>query len=472
MRNNKMTIALTMVMFMAQSTGAADLLILTAHAAPLHAFTPIPPAALRIPALKPGLPPAVPAKAASKWTNPLPSWLSAAKAAGTGVFSALFDTSDNPFLTLQSEALLAMNRPQETFDLYPQMNKPDRVRIKPARSNDATRWLSAGEMPASEEPVETTAAVLEPPAADLAQIIPFTPVQEPPDTTRRITTKLQPLNPIMNITQLGGFEPGLRRMSLSPREASQSSAFMGKPRQAHLYAARKPDSRRRIASMVKIASDPSKPFGQRNVYDVTYNDGSRDTVTASPLVFDLSGSGVRTSVKRILFDIIGKGRRDHLNLINDIEDGMGVLAFDPDGDGRSGENGLELFGSASDINGDGRADGHSDGFAALEALVRRAVHEGVLPRETLSRDRLLAFDLAALGARYGLKMKLGGLNRPAVTLNQAGVVEIKLSRKEVFKVKDFDGQGNDVSRKPGAEFTRPDGTTGAYEDVWFAHRAP
>lgn len=475
MRNKKATAALTLVLFTAQSTGAADLLVLTAHAAPAYAFAPLPPAVLMIPARAP-IPPRTtlrPAPAAeSARPDPLAGWL---RSAGRFVMETVRDFSnpaENPFLSLQSEALLATQNARETFDLYPELDMPRSQRLQPARRGDLAEWIKDEPELSAQENGAATEAPSEPQADDLSELAPLQPAP-PPDMTRRITKSLGRVSAIMPLTQprLASSKTVFQSFTFANRPAATSSAFMAaQATYVFLTSSQNSSNRRRVVNAVHVSRDPSRPHGYRNTWNLTYDDGSRETVTASPLVFDLSGGGVRTSARRILFDIIGLGRKDRLELVNDIEEGKGLLVFDADGDGISGENGLELFGNATDIDGDGRADGHTHGFDALEALVRRAVAENVIPRQALSRDSLGAADLAALGARYGLRMKIGGLNRSPVTLNQAGVLEIKLSRAPVHRVSDFDGQGNDVSRRPGAEFTRANGTSGAYEDVWFARR--
>jgi len=57
----------------------------------------------------------------------------------------------------------------------------------------------------------------------------------------------------------------------------------------------------------------------------------------------------------------------------------------------------------------------------------------------------------------------------AVTLEQAGIASIALSKQATTKVSNFDGRGNSLTSQDGAEFTRADGTTGDYGDVWFKY---
>ena len=55
----------------------------------------------------------------------------------------------------------------------------------------------------------------------------------------------------------------------------------------------------------------------------------------------------------------------------------------------------------------------------------------------------------------------------AVTLKVIDGSNIDQNPSYFFKL-DFDGQGNAVTRRDGALFTRPDGSQGAYQDVWFS----
>jgi hypothetical protein len=68
---------------------------------------------------------------------------------------------------------------------------------------------------------------------------------------------------------------------------------------------------------------------------------------------------------------------------------------------------------------------------------------------------------------YGLCVRLGGLDGPARTLEQAGVTALVLPRAASRMARDFDGRGDDVSRRDGAVFERADGSRGEHADVWF-----
>ncbi|MBI5883754.1 MAG: hypothetical protein HZB91_11695 [Elusimicrobia bacterium] len=220
----------------------------------------------------------------------------------------------------------------------------------------------------------------------------------------------------------------------------------------------------------QIAYDQSKPLGERNQMEaedpVT---GKRRTYTRSPLVFDLKGRGVRSSDRIVRFNLAGEG---NLERIYDIASDAGVLVFDADGNGVAGESGRELFGDISDLDGDRKPDGYYEGFEALTAMVVRARRQGVLPAVAADPARLGPEDLASLGKAYSLGMRVGGLLKKTVTLEEAGVSEIFLSASPSVWSENFDGQGNDVVRRDGARFIRPDGSAGAYEDVFFRFEKP
>ncbi|MBI4349738.1 MAG: hypothetical protein HY553_23075 [Elusimicrobia bacterium] len=192
-------------------------------------------------------------------------------------------------------------------------------------------------------------------------------------------------------------------------------------------------------------------------------------ISHCPLVFDLGGKGVRTSNQPVRYDVDGRGR---IALIHDVASHTGVLAFDVDGDGIAGATGRELFGDGTDLDGNGVPDGHLDGFDALDSFVRRAEKAGVILAGTADSGLLTASDLARLHARYGLSLRLGSLKGRAVSPADAGVREIRLSTARSVRTENFDAQLNDVVRRHGAVFAHADGSTGAYEDVFFRYDRP
>lgn len=185
-----------------------------------------------------------------------------------------------------------------------------------------------------------------------------------------------------------------------------------------------------------------------------------------PLVLDLEGTGEYTSGRPTRFDLEGDGR---LGYLRDIAPSAGVLVFDADGDGTAGENGLEVFGDRSDLDGDGRPDGYQDGFDALAAMVRKAESAGVLPAGTAAQGRLSAAHLAALGRAYRLGIRVGSLGAKTVPLAEAGVRLIALSDAQTVRDADFDGRGNDAGRRDGAYFVDAEGVTRDYQEIFLAY---
>lgn len=227
-------------------------------------------------------------------------------------------------------------------------------------------------------------------------------------------------------------------------------------------------TRGRVVSQRRIFVTDPATGRKRAVQELTYEDGSTGIALQDPLVFDLKGGGVQTDQRRVLFGLTGTERKDKLRRLNDLGPGEGLLVFDANGNGTSGETGLELFGDQTDLDRDGKSDDFPNGFAALRAFADKAAREGVLPREP--RDRLDEAALAALAKAYGLKMKVGGFNAPPVSLAEAGVQAIALSTEPVERAREFDGRGNFLSLQAGAVFLRADGTVGTYVNVWFSSR--
>ncbi|MBI3549297.1 MAG: hypothetical protein HY078_09680 [Elusimicrobia bacterium] len=210
--------------------------------------------------------------------------------------------------------------------------------------------------------------------------------------------------------------------------------------------------------------NPAAPLGERNVSVTNYSDGSKVVRLASPLVFDLSGQGLKTKARRTVFDIKGNGTPF---VVDDLADHVGLLVFDPQGRGVSGESGLALFGDRTDLDGSGTPDGFHDGFDALRAFAERAAAAGVIGRAAVDRRRLDARDLEKLEAAYGLRMKVGGLHGRTLSLREAGVDSIDLPGRTPEHVPNFDGRGNDITLQDGALFRRADGSLGTYADLWF-----
>ncbi|MBI4423244.1 MAG: hypothetical protein HY554_05935 [Elusimicrobia bacterium] len=315
------------------------------------------------------------------------------------------------------------------------------------------------------------------------------PMVAPVPESAQPRPRLRRLASLGGLTQALGTADGFSRLRLSPQAAS-SAAWA--PSASLPTSGRGGDARRSLQAacdaglarcssgakgsftadfggtkLTQVSYDASRSAGLRNAMVLELADGRRVEFTASPLVLDLDGDGVRTGGRRVRFDIDGNGRYETLD---DVSAGDGVLVFDADGDGVSGEGGRELFGDTTDLDGDGRPDGFRDGFEALRGLVRRAVSQRVLPPSARAARRLGAGDLARLEKAYGLKLRVGGLGRAAVALAQAGVASLSVSSGETTRVENFDGRGNALLRQAGAVFSRADGSAGAYEDVWFRAR--
>ena len=175
--------------------------------------------------------------------------------------------------------------------------------------------------------------------------------------------------------------------------------------------------------------------------------------TWSPLSFDVDGDGVHTSKETVDFDIDGDGVVDTVN--NSAE---WVLAFDKDGNGIAGEDGSELFGDNTDLDGDGKKDGYANGFDALRALAEK---EGLIGSDD---DMLDVNDLKKLQEKYGLVMTKG-YGGEAKSLTDLGITEINLSKSETKLTKNFDGQNNDIMTQEGATF-KVNGQTREYADIW------
>ncbi len=236
------------------------------------------------------------------------------------------------------------------------------------------------------------------------------------------------------------------------------------------YGKKSPKGRKIIPSgsgyMKKISNAQA---GQgRTVYTFTdvnadWSDGtvkatSKNYTTSSPLVFDVSGDGIKTTNNTISFDIDGDGKNDIVNNSSDW-----VLAFDKDHNGIAGENGSELFGDNTDLDGDGKKDGYKNGFAALKALAKK---EGLMSK----KDNVLdADDLKVLSEKYGLVMTKG-YGGEAKSLSELGISQINLaSTKKVKTENNFDGQNNDLMRQEGSTFVVDDKVF-EYADVWNAKK--
>ena len=172
---------------------------------------------------------------------------------------------------------------------------------------------------------------------------------------------------------------------------------------------------------------------------------------ASPLTFDLNGDGVKTTnvAGGRQFDIDGDGKVDQTAWA---AKGDGVLAFDGDGDGKVGEDGTELFGNNTKIDGRG---GFANGFEALKALAEK--HLGP---QAVADGKLDAGEIKALEDKANLSMLVDGQRK---SLTELGITELKLGYAEAGS--NADANGNE-HRQVGAGFIM-NGQDHAVNDVWF-----
>ena len=204
--------------------------------------------------------------------------------------------------------------------------------------------------------------------------------------------------------------------------------------------------------------------GKYNVVDSNgksvgqYNSPKGKDKIASPLTFDLNGDGKvgTTGVGNGRnFDINGDGKVDKTAWAGK---GDGVLAFDANKDGVAGGDGKELLGNNTDVDGDGKADGHKNGFEALKALAQKN-----LGFEAVADGKLDQWELQALEQKTGLTMNVDGQNR---SLGELGISEINLGYTEAGQNADENGNEH---RQVGAGFVR-NGEKGKVNDVWFKYQ--
>ena len=177
---------------------------------------------------------------------------------------------------------------------------------------------------------------------------------------------------------------------------------------------------------------------------------------ASPLTFDLNGDGkVSTTNGGKAFDINADGKIDNSGWAGK---GDGVLAFDADGDGKVGEDGSELFGNNTVVDGKK----FNNGFEALRALANKASRE--IPGFGPVGQSLTANQLKMMGDKYKLKMMVDGQQR---NLSDLGITSINLGYAEGKNVGFTDANGNQ-HRQIGAGFTM-NGETRQVNDVWFKY---
>lgn len=195
----------------------------------------------------------------------------------------------------------------------------------------------------------------------------------------------------------------------------------------------------------------SKPGEPEKIFQTPKQDSGK---IASPLTFDLNRDGKvgTTSVDGgKAFDIDGDGKVDQTAWA---AKGDGVLAFDGDGNGVAGENGKELLGNNTDVDGKKFA----NGFEALRALADK--HLGV---SATADGKLSADELGALEQKAGLSMMVDGQKK---SLADLGITEIKLGYAEAGANADENGNEH---RQVGQGFVR-NGETNKVNDAWFKYQ--
>jgi hypothetical protein len=194
---------------------------------------------------------------------------------------------------------------------------------------------------------------------------------------------------------------------------------------------------------------------------------------ASPLVFDLEGTGIEIKNNGMIdIDIDGDGV---LERIKDIDAEQGLLIFDAKGKGmENGElNGSEMFGDNTDLSAYGieapNKDGSfRDGFQALRALCEHFK----LVNDT--KQYLDQGDLHFLEETVGLRMRVGGLiNGDERRFNEIGLTQINLgnpAQTQHLEDAKSDRWGNKIMLQDGATFT-VFGQVRRYVDIWFKVQA-
>jgi hypothetical protein len=176
---------------------------------------------------------------------------------------------------------------------------------------------------------------------------------------------------------------------------------------------------------------------------------------ASPLVLDLDGKGIKTTAPNKSVDIDGDGTTDQVSWFGPTN---GVLTFDANKNGKVDLNGKELLGDNSDVNGDGVADGYTNGFEALKALAAQT-----LGQASVADGVLDANELKALQQKAGLQILV---NNQAHSLSDYGIKNINLGYSESSAT---DQYGNQFGQQGSFQRTLANGQTVTRNatDVWL-----
>jgi hypothetical protein len=210
--------------------------------------------------------------------------------------------------------------------------------------------------------------------------------------------------------------------------------------------------------------DPDVP-GEVMIDLASYKEPAKEVgEMASPLIFDLAGTGLKIKQGELLeVDIDGDGKKE---VITDLDRGIGLLVFDS----KSGEPGAgrDHFGDKSDLSAFGVFSSKKDrtwdnGFDALRALCEHfeIVRDG--------KQFLDARDLAFLEKQVGLRMRIDGLEGADRTFAEVRVTRIHLGDpKKIQSMRDAqaDGFGNKLMKQEGATFV-VSGAIREYADIWF-----
>lgn len=187
----------------------------------------------------------------------------------------------------------------------------------------------------------------------------------------------------------------------------------------------------------------------------------------SPLVFDLSGTGLKLKQGELIeIDIDGDGKKE---VITNLDKGMGLLVFDSKckvrGDSAAGR---DYFGDRTDLSAYGIVSRQADkkwanGFDPLRAL---AEHFDLVRKD---KQYLDAADLKLLEQEVGLRMRLDGVKGSDRTFAEVGITRIDLGDpKKIVSLRDAksDAFGNKIMTQAGATFVVK-GKTREYADLWF-----
>lgn len=211
---------------------------------------------------------------------------------------------------------------------------------------------------------------------------------------------------------------------------------------------------------------PERPAEEISLDD--YLDPAKDIKELnSPLIFDLSGTGLKLKQGELIeIDIDGDGKKE---VITNLDKGMGLLVFDSKckirGDTAAGR---DYFGDRTDLSFYGIVPRSIDkrwcnGFQPLRAL---AEHFDLVHKD---KQYLDAADLALLEKEVGLRMRLDGVKGSDRRFADVGITKIDLGdARKVVSMRDAkeDAFGNKVMTQAGATFVVK-GKTREYADLWF-----